>query len=427
MGRKQSGYPLLDIGRAFCDYRPFHIEDTVGGVVYQLDAERVTNRTVHLLYACVFLLTGLGLVTLYSASYAFADRFFRNSHHFIFRQLWFGGAGIILFFISSRINLEHLRKIILPLVILAAILCALTLVPGIGVERHGASRWIRIGENTYQPSEMVKLVLPLYLAHIFDKKKESINSFASGILPPLLITGVFFGLIYAQNNFSTAVFIALNALILFFLAGLHYRYFISAIVIFIPSAGLLLFTAEHRIRRVLSFLHPEWDPLGAGFQVRSSLLTIISGGLWGQGIGQGTRKIASVPEIHSDFIFSAFAEETGFVGVLLFFALFAFFAALGYRTAWRSTSTFRFLLAAGMTTMLVSQMLLNIAVVSGALPATGIPLPFFSAGGSSLITSLICAGFIVNVARNVGKNDGLHDTGYAARYAGFNLEGQDVR
>ena len=391
--------------------------------MYQLDAERGTNRTVHLLYVCVFLLTGIGLVTLYSASYAFADRFFRNSHHFISRQLVFGGAGIILFFISSRIDLEHVRKIIFPLVFIAMVLCVLTLVPGIGVERHGASRWIRIGANTYQPSEMVKLVLPLYLAHIFDKKKESLNSFASGILPPLLITSIFFALIYAQNNFSTAVFVALNALMLFFLAGLHYRYFISAIVIFTPLAGLLLFTAEHRVRRLVSFIRPEWDPLGAGFQVRASLLTIISGGLWGQGIGQGTRKIASVPEIHSDFIFSAFAEEAGFIGVFLFFALSAFFVFLGYRVAWRSASAFKFLLAAGMTTMLASQMLLNIAVVSGALPATGIPLPFFSAGGSSLITSLICAGFIVNVARNNGKDEAVNDTGYA----GFNLEDQDVR
>ena len=136
------------------------------------------------------------------------------------------------------------------------------------------------------------------------------------------------------------------------------------------------------------------------------MLTIISGGFWGKGIGQGTRKVASVPEIHSDFIFSAFAEETGFLGVFLFFVLFTVFAVLGYCAAWRNNSVFKRLLAAGLVTMIISQVLLNIAVVSGALPATGIPLPFFSAGGSSLVTTLISAGLIVNVARrseNAGK------------------------
>ena len=372
--------------------------------MYQFDAERTArNNGAHLLSACVILLTGLGLVTLYSSSYAFADRFFGNSSHFVFRQALFGAAGIVLFFISSRIELEKIRKLIIPLVLIAVILCALTLIPGVGIERGGASRWIRIGTNTYQPSEMVKLILPLYLAHIFDKKKDSLDSFSSGILPPVLISGLFFGLIYAQNNFSTAVFIAINALVLFFLAGLRYRYFIASLVILTPLSLLLIFTKEHRVRRLVSFIKPEWDPLGAGYQVRSSLLTIISGGFWGKGIGQGTRKIASVPEIHSDFIFSAFAEETGFLGVALFFLLFVFFVVMGYRAAMRSSSVFRSLLAAGLVTMLVSQVLLNVAVVSGALPATGIPLPFFSAGGSSLVTTLICAGLIVNVARNGGE------------------------
>jgi cell division protein FtsW len=153
------------------------------------------------------------------------------------------------------------------------------------------------------------------------------------------------------------------------------------------------------VRRLISYIHPEWDPQGAGYQVRSSLLTIASGGFWGKGIGQGTRKIASVPEIHSDFIFSAFAEESGFLGVTLFFVLFSVFAIQAYRGACKSESAFRRLLASGLVTVIISQALLNIAVVSGSVPATGIPLPFFSAGGSSLATTLVCTGLIVNVSR----------------------------
>jgi cell division protein FtsW len=218
-----------------------------------------------------------------------------------------------------------------------------------------------------------------------------------------------------QNNFSTAVFIALNALAVFFLAGVRLRYFFAAVVMLLPLSSLLILTKEHRVRRLISFIRPEWEPQGAGYQVRSSLLTIASGGFWGKGIGQGTRKIASVPEIHSDFIFTAFSEESGFLGVLIFFIIFGLFAFQGYRGGLRNSSLYRRLLACGLVTMIVSQALLNIAVVSGSVPATGIPLPFFSAGGSSLATTLICTGFIVNVSRH----------GAREKLAG--MEEQDVR
>jgi cell division protein FtsW len=365
------------------------------------DAERTLNqKTAHLFCLCVILLTGMGLVTLYSASYSFAARFFGEGNYFIVRQLVYCAAGIIFFIIASMINLNVLRKFLLPLVIIAASLCVLTFIPGIGVERYGASRWIEFGAFTYQPSEMVKFALPLYLAHLLDKKSDNLDNFYSGVLPPVLVTGIFFGLIYRQNNFSTAIFIVINALIIFFLAGIRFRYFFAAITMIIPVSALLVFTKEYRVRRLVSFLRPQWDPLGAGFQVNASKDAIVSSGLWGKGFGEGTRKLASIPEIHSDFVFSAYVEETGFIGVLLFFALFAVFAGFGYKAALDSKTLFGKLLAAGLTTSIVFQAMLNTAVVSGAVPATGIPLPFFSAGGSSLITTLICAGLITNVARN---------------------------
>ena len=270
--------------------------------MYRFDAGKTakTLRGDHILSASVLLLTGLGLVTLYSASYAFAIRFFNNNGlYFISRQIMFGGAGLVLFFFASRINLELVRKLILFLVTGTALLCMLTFIPGISVTKNGAARWFRIASWTYQPSEMVKLVLPLYLAHIFDKKRDSIDRFGSGILPPVLVTTLFFTLIYLQNNFSTAVFIAANSLVIFFLAGVRFRYFFAATIMFLPMSALLILTKEHRVRRFISFLKPDWDPLGAGYQVRSSLLTVMSGGFWGKGIGQGTRKVASVPEIHS--------------------------------------------------------------------------------------------------------------------------------
>jgi cell division protein FtsW len=378
--------------------------------MYHFDAEKTqSQKTVHLFYFCVIMLFGVGLVTLYSSSYAFAQRFFLDGNYFIFRQIIFGAAGIVLFFVFSRISLSFLRKYILLLLAFSALLCVLPLIPGIGVERYGASRWIEIGSFSYQPSEMVKFVLPLYLAHLLDKKEGNIDDFYTGVLPPVLVTGIFFVLIYVQNNFSTAVFIVFNALVIFFLAGMRYRYFIASIVIIVPISALLVFTKEHRVRRLVSFIKPEWDPMGAGFQVNASREAIVSGGFWGKGLGEGTRKLASIPEIHSDFIFSAYAEETGFIGIILFFIMFSAFAILGYRAAMRSDTVFGRLLASALTTMIVSQALLNVAVVSGALPATGIPLPFFSAGGSSLITTLICAGLIANVAGKGGMKTVLED------------------
>jgi cell division protein FtsW len=351
------------------------------------------------LIASILLLTGLGLVVLYSASYGFGVISKDDGLYYISRQLRPALVGLLLFFIASWVNLELLRKMMLPMVMGTIILCILPFFPGIGVTKNGASRWIGIGSVEYQPSELVKLVLPLYLAHIFDKKQNGIDFLTSGILPPVVITAIFFLIIYRQNNLSTAMFIAANALFIFFLAGVKLRYFFIAVIMMLPLTSFMVLTKEHRLRRVISFFWPDWEPQGAGYQVRSSLLTIMSGGILGKGIGQGTRKIASVPEVHSDFIFSAFAEESGFIGVFLLFALFAFFAWQGYRAGSRAPTVYRRLLAYGMVTMIVSQALLNVAVVAGSLPATGIPLPFFSHGGSSLLTTLIMAGLIVNVSR----------------------------
>ena len=368
----------------------------------QFDIEQ--RQTDHLLIASVLLLVGLGLVTLYSSSFAFSQRFFGgNGLYLVTRQLLLGAAGIAFFFVASVVNLELLRKLVKPLVLGAIILCVLTFVPGIGVRKNGAARWIGFGAYTFQPSELVKLVLPLYLAHIFEKKKDDIDILLRGVIPPALITGIFFVLIFLQNNFSTAVFLALNALFVFFLAGVRFRYFFSAVFMFIPTAALLILKKEHRIRRFLSYLQPEFEPQGAGYQVNSSILSISSGGFWGKGIGQGTRKLSSVPEVHSDFIFSSFAEESGFLGVMLFCFLFAVFAVRGYLASMRNEKPFYRLFGCGLVTMIVSQVLLNIAVVAGALPATGVPLPFFSAGGSSLATTLIMAGFIVNISRHASK------------------------
>jgi cell division protein FtsW len=389
--------------------------------VYQLDIEKQAGfiKMEHLLITVILTLVCLGLVDLYSASFAFASRYERfnnNGWYFISRQLGFAAMGLVFFFAALRINLEWMRKFIPALMFFAAGLCLLTFVPGIGETRNGAARWIKIGPVTYQPSELVKLALPLYLAHIFDKKQDKLDRLASGILPPVLVCAVFFAFILMQNNLTTAVFIVLNALVIFLMAGVRFRYFLAAALVFLPVSVLFIFTKEYRVRRLISFINPDWDPQGAGYQVRASILAIMSGGLWGKGLGQGTRKIAGVPEVHSDFIFSAVAEESGFLGVLLVIALFVVFAFLGYRGVMVNKSMYKRLLGFGLVTTIVSQALLNMAVASGLGPVTGIPLPFFSAGGSSLATTLLCAGLIVNAARR--DSEQLSSAGYSPAQVG---------
>jgi cell division protein FtsW len=372
-----------------------------------IERSAVKIHADHVLIVTILLLSALGFITLYSGSYGLAERYFNDGLYFVERQIAFGIVGLALFFISIYIPLDFIRRYIVIIVLGTIILCLLTLVPGIGVDKNGASRWIGIGGYTYQPSELVKLVLPLYLAHIFDKKKDVLSSFIRGILPPTLITGLFFTIIYMQNNLSTAIFVALNALVIFFLAGVSIRYFAGALAILLPISSLLILTSRFRLLRVLSFMNPELEPLGAGYQVRASILTIISGGFWGKGLGEGTRKVASVPYIQSDFIFASYAEELGFLGVLFFFAIFVIFAIRGYRAALGSTDLFRRLLATGLVTVIASQALFNVAVTAGAIPATGVPLPFVSAGGSALVTTLVAAGLVVNVSRGVTSRPGL--------------------
>lgn len=364
-------------------------------------AEKLTKeKGDYVLFGLLVLLVGLGLAALFSSSFYYGESRFGDPLYFLKRQLVLVVLGVVLGFFVSRVSLNFIRRLLPALVIFSLLLTVLTFVPGLGRTTMGAKRWIYLFGYSFQPSELAKLTVILYLAHIFSKKEDKMDEFAKSVLPPLVICSAFVILVYLQNDFSTAFFIFFLILIMFFIAKIRFVYFILLAVVGIPLAVILLFTKEHRVQRLMAFLDPGKDPIGAGYQVNASRSALMNGGLWGKGLGEGTKKLGGLPEAHSDFIFAALGEEMGFFGVLFILAVFMAFAFRGYSAAVKSSSKFGYYLAFGLTTSILYQALLNIAVVSGLVPATGVPLPFFSSGGSSIVVTLIMCGLIMNVSRN---------------------------
>ena len=366
-------------------------------------AERVKeDRHDTTLLILFILIVGIGLGTLFSASYYYGGKRFDDPFHFFYRQIAFVGVGVVLAFISSRIPLQGLvRKTPLLLVLTLALLIA-TFIPGLKHSIMGANRWLSIGGYTFQPSELAKLTLVIYLSAILSKKGERLDDVVNSIIPPLLVVFLFTALIYLQNDFSTSLFVIIVSLLLFFVAGIKFRYFLFLFSMVLPLASILVLTKEYRVRRVIAFLDPNSDPIGTGYQVIAARHALASGDFWGRGFGMGTEKFGGLPEAHSDFIFAVFAEEMGFVGVVFAVVLFLALAVRGYSLAlqYEPSDRFSFMLTLGLTSCLVFQALVNMAVVVGMVPATGLPLPFFSHGGSSMVISLIMAGLLLNLSRN---------------------------
>lgn len=363
-------------------------------------AERIERTSGDfVLLASLFALLGTGLAMLFSASFYWAQSLVQDPFYFIRKQIVWVAIGLVLGAVAARVPLSFIKKM-MPWILLATLLgMLLTFVPGLGAKYLGARRWVFLFGVSFQPSEVVKVTLVLYLAYILERKRENLDDTVNSLLPPFIVTVLFAGLVYLQNDYSTSVFVLFVAALMFFVARVKLRYFIAILVIVVPLAVLLLLTREHRVARLIAFIAPEIDPAGIGYQVLASQHALADGGLWGQGIGEGVRKLGSLPEVHSDFVFAVVGEELGLVGVVLVLAMFLFFGYRGYLAAFRARGLFNSLVAFGLTSMVLLQALLNMSVVAGLVPATGIPLPFFSAGGSSILMTMIACGLLFNVSR----------------------------
>ena len=274
------------------------------------------------------------------------------------------------------------------------------LVPPFSHAAGGAKRWLQLGPLSFQVSELAKFTLIVYLADFLSRKPLStLQNFWKGFLPPALMLGVFLGLILLQPDLGTVIAIGLVAVILFYLGRARMVFLLASFLAALPALTLLLFRVPYRRRRILAFLDPWDDPQGIGFQIIQSFIALGSGGLHGLGLGQSRQKLFYLPEAHTDFIFSIIGEELGLIGTLAICFLFFVFLVLGIRIAVKALDLFGCLLASGIVSMICLQAIINIGVVTGSLPTKGLPLPFISFGGSSLLINLVSIGVLLNIAK----------------------------
>ena len=345
------------------------------------------------------LLCGLGFAALYSGSPGYAIRIQKDPLYFVTRQAINLAVGVVAMIVLSSIKLDFLRGLLPKIVIASLVISLLPFLPGLGVNRNGASRWIGLGKFSFQPSELVKIVVVLYLANLFAKKYDKLDQPKISILPAVLTSAVLVASVYIQNDFSKSVFVILIVLVMFFVAGVDWRWFLRLFACAAPLIVMMVLSKDYRVERVVSFFHPDRDPLRAGYQVNAALNALSEGGFWGRGLGNGIRKISGIPEVQSDFIFAVWGEEMGYIGVLFYFALLALFSLRGFFISLKCPDRFGCYLGFGCTATIFLQSLMNCGVVVRLFPATGIPLPFFSSGGSSLLITLCLCGLIINVSR----------------------------
>lgn len=321
------------------------------------------------------------------------------SYYFLRRQAIFAGLGLAVMFILMRFNYWNWKRLVKPIFLVNFLLLILVLIPGIGVARTEAQRWIDLGFMRFQPSDLTKFAMVLFAANYLVVKKDKIQEFKKGLLPVLTVTGLAFGLIMLQPDLGTALTIFLTVCILLFGGGARVLHMAGLSLLSVPAVLVLIFLAPYRLARLVSFLNPWADPGGSGWHIIQSLLAIGSGSLAGVGLGASRQKFLYLPEPWTDFIYAIICEELGFIGGAAVIILFLILIWRGFRIAMSAQDLFGQYLALGLTAMIAVQVSINLGVVLGTLPVTGITLPLISYGGTSLMITLACIGILLNISR----------------------------
>lgn len=370
--------------------------------------ERENSSFDFTLFLATFILLFIGLLMVYSASAIVAEQRYFDHAYFFKRQVIWAILGLIALFTFIKVDYHFWQKnsrwfLLIVILLLIAVLF-------FGRTVGGARRWLRFSGFGFQPSELAKLAVIIFLADYFDRKSSRTNSFRRGLLAPFLLLATVCFLIILEPDFGTTVFIALISVMLFFLAGVKLRFLLIPVFLGLVSAGVFVYQSSNRLMRVLSFFSSLIDLDKASYQTQQALYALGTGGFKGVGLGRGNLKLLYLPEVHTDFIFPILGEELGLLGTFLVILLFLIFAWRGWRISLRADTFFAHLTAAGITFLIAFQALINIGVSCGCLPTKGLPLPFISFGGSSLFCELMAVGILLNISRQ--KKIPFHRQGF---------------
>ena len=358
-----------------------------------------TQGTFLLLVALVAVLNMIGLVMILSASSVEALRDHGSSWLYFNRQLIWVGGGAVVFLVSTRIDFRVWRRLAVPLLALSGVLLFLVLIPGVGISVYGSSRWLGFGQLRMQPSELAKLALLIFSADLLARRAGRIADTRLTLRPVLAVLGVVVLLLMKQPDLGTTLVTGSIVFAVLFVAGIPLVPMTTVAAVGAAGVLFLSLSADYRRARVTAFLDPWADPLNTGYQSLQSMVGLASGGIFGLGLGASRAKWGFLPNAHTDFIFAIIGEELGLLGAALVVGLFCALGWVGVRIALRAPDRFGMLMAAGITTWFMVQAFVNIGAVIAVLPITGVPLPFVSFGGSSLLVSMAAAGMLANIAR----------------------------
>ncbi len=365
---------------------------------------RKANNVDFTLLITVLTLLAIGVAMVFSASSISSFIRDNDKYQYLKSQGAFAIIGIFAMWFFSRFSYKKLGNLALPLVIISMILLVLVFVPGIGVGSHGAYRWIKIGPQRIQPSEFAKFALVVFMAKGLSNKKEKVRSFTQGVLPYIILMGIYCVLIILEPNKSMAIIFAAITFTLLFAAGAKMSHLLVWLTPIIPAGIFILIKDKYSLLRITSYMDPWSDHLGSGYQAIQSLLALGSGGIFGLGLGNSRQKFFYIPEPQNDFIFAIIGEELGFIGTTTIIVLFMLLIWRGLRISLSCPDMFGSLLATGIVCMVAIQVALNIAVATVSIPTTGISLPFISSGGSSLLFMMINMGVLLNISKNIKAN-----------------------
>ena len=344
-------------------------------------------------------LLAVGVTMVLSTSYLYSQERYGDGTYFFRKQMIAMGAGAVALVACTMIPSALYRRFAYPLLALSFIILVLVLVPGVGVNRGGARRWIMFPGFAFQPSELAKLALVFYLAHSMAKKEQMIRSFSVGVLPHLMVFGLFAGMLLLEPDFGTALMLSMLLYFMLFIGGARVHHLVGTGLMALPVLIYVFTKADYRIRRLMSFLDPWSDAAGSGFHVIQSLIAFGSGQIWGRGLGESRQKLFYLPEAHTDFVFSVIGEELGLLGALAVLALFGVIITRGLKLTAKIEEPFDQYLAFGLTVLLGLQALIHMGVVMGLMPTKGLVLPFISYGGSAMVINLMEAGILLGLSR----------------------------